>query len=122
MSHTVKTEKKMKTSKTNLPKLNPYHIFWAIFVPIKKEYVSVHDDKILSGSNYYVKRKYTCRYFSSKNEALSFISNFKQALDDKYMVRIISDKQYGMVCVKNMSDIPDFPFTKKQNEEKYYIG
>ena len=59
------------------------------------------------------------KHFVSKEKAIAFITNFNGKLSKRYMVRLFTDKQFGMVKQANGYAIP---YTKKQLAEVYYIG
>ena len=101
--------------------LSPYKIYWAEFTPVKGRYVTKHDNKAISGSSLYLfpRSKNVRRWFGSKERALEFINTFNKKLDKQYMVRLFTDKQFGMAKQETGYAIP---YTKKQLAECYYIG
>ena len=110
----------MKTTANNT-EFSPYKIYWAEFTPVKGQFVTKHDNKIISGSSLYLfpRSKRIRRHFASKEKALEFITNIDKKLDKQYMVRLFTDKQFGMAKAENDYAIP---YTKKQLDEVYYIG
>lgn len=110
------------TSNTTARNLSAYKIYLAEFTPTTGKYITKSDIATIEG---YADR-YTGRYntnyrkhFASKERALEFINNFNKKLSKRYMVRLFTDKQFGMAKQENGYAIP---YTKKQLEEVYYIG
>ena len=101
--------------------LSPYKIYWAEFTPVTGKYITKKDIAAIQGSDRYIGR-YNTNYrkpFASKERALEFINNFDKKLSKRYMVRLFTDKQFGMAKQENGYAIP---YTKKQLAEVYYIG
>jgi hypothetical protein len=112
----------MKTTANTTANLSAYNIYWAEFTPCTGKYITKSDIAAIEG---YASR-YTGRYntnhrkhFANKERALEFINNFNKKLSKRYMVRLFTDKQFGMAKQENGYAIP---YTKKQLEEVYYIG
>ena len=63
---------------------------------------------------------YYAKHFNTKEEALEFIQNFNGRLEQKYQVRLLTDKQFGMTNI-TVGELPDCPFTEQQAKEVYYI-
>lgn len=102
---------------------SPYKVYWAIFTPVTGKVVTKKDKKALSGYSYLSKGKemaYYAKHFNTKEEALEFIQNFNGRLEQKYQVRLLTDKQFGMTNI-TVGKLPDFPFTEQQAKEVYYI-
>ena len=102
--------------------LSPYKVYWAEFTPVTGKFVTKKDVATIQGySDKYIGRYniYYRRHFASKEKAIEFITNFNKKLSKKYMVRLFTDKQFGMAKQENGYVIP---YTKKQLKEIYYIG
>lgn len=102
---------------------SPYKVYWAIFTPTTGKVVTKKDEKTLSGHSYVTKAKamkYYAKHFNTKEDALEFIQNFNGKLENKYKVRLLTDKQFGMTKT-TVSELPEFLFTDKQLKEVYYI-
>ena len=102
---------------------SPYKVYWAIFTPTTGKVVTKKDEKTLSGHSYVTKAKamkYYAKHFNTKEDALEFIQNFNGKLENKYQVRLLTDKQFGMTKI-TVGELPEFPFTDKQLKEVYYI-
>lgn len=102
--------------------LSPYKICWAEFTPVTGKYVTKRDIVTIRGINdRYIGRYNTSyrKHFGSKDRAVEFIRNFRKKLSKRYMVRLFTDKQFGMAKSENGYAIP---YTKKQLDEVYYIG
>ena len=100
-------------------KLSSYKITWIEIRPINGV-VTLHDSRTF-GEITPIKRKpgeALYRWFVSKQEALSFISNWTKKLDKTYEVRLFTDKQFGM---RKESDGYKVPFTSKQLAEVYHL-
>lgn len=111
------------TTIKNHSKNSPYKVHWAIFTPTTGKVVTKKDEKTLSGYSYVTKAKamkYFAKHFNTKEEALEFIQNFNGKLENKYQVRLLTDKQFGMTKI-TVGELPSFPFTKQQANEIYYI-
>ena len=102
--------------------LSAYKIYWAEFTPVTGKFVTKKDIAAIQGySDRYIGRynKNYRKHFASKERALEFINNFNKKLSKRYMVRLFTDKQFGMAKQENGYAIP---YTKKQLAEVYYIG
>lgn len=102
---------------------SPYKVYWAIFTPTTGKVVTKKDEKTLSGHSYVTKAKamkYYAKHFNTKEDALEFIQNFNGKLENKYKVRLLTDKQFGMTKT-TVGELPEFLFTDKQLREVYYI-
>ena len=99
--------------------LSPYKIMWAEFTPTTGRVVTKHDQKVLGAITALRRQKYYRRHFASKQQALEFINTFSSKLNKRYMVRLFTDKQFGMAKQKDGYAIP---YTKKQLAEVYYVG
>ena len=113
----------MTTTIKNNSEFSPYKVHWAIFTPATGKVVTKKDKKALSGHSYLAKGKdmpYYAKHFNTKDEALEFIQNFNGRLEQKYQVRLLTDKQFGMTNI-TVGELPDFPFTEQQAKEVYYI-
>ncbi len=102
---------------------SPYKVYWAIFTPTTGKVVTKKDEKTLSGHSYVTKAKamkYYAKHFNTKEDALEFIQNFNGKLENKYKVRLLTDKQFGMTKT-TVGELPEFLFTDKQLKEVYYI-
>jgi len=99
---------------------SPYKIYWAEFTPMTGLYVTKKDIAAL-GEKFYcgIHNKTYRKHFVSKEKAIAFITNFNGKLSKRYMVRLFTDKQFGMAKQENGYAIP---YTKKQLAEVYYIG
>lgn len=109
----------MKTSNVTI---SAYKIYWAEFTPVKGKYITKKDIATIEGyTDRYIGRYNTNyrKHFPSKEHALEFINNFDRKLSKRYMVRLFTDKQFGMAKQENNYAIP---YTKKQLEEVYYVG
>ena len=112
----------MTTSRNNAANLSAYKIYWAEFTPVTGKFVTKKDIIAIEGfNNGYIGRynKSHRRHFASKERALEFINNFNKKLSKRYMVRLFTDKQFGMAKQETGYAIP---YTKKQLAEVYYIG
>lgn len=110
------------TSNTTARNLSAYKICWAEFTPITGKYISKKDITAIEGHiDRYIGSHNTNyrKHFASKERALEFINNFNKKLSKPYMVRLFTDKQFGMAKQETGYAIP---YTKKQLEEVYYIG
>lgn len=102
--------------------LSAYKIYWAEFTPVTGKYVTKKDIAAIQG---YSDRSIGChnknyrRHFASKERALEFINNFGKKLSKRYMVRLFTDKQFGMATQETGYAIP---YTQKQLKEVYYVG
>lgn len=99
-----------------------YKIYWAEFTPVTGKFVTKKDIATIQGySDMYIGRynKYYRKHFASRDKAIEFITNFNKKLTKRYMVRLFTDKQFGMAKEENGYAIP---YTKKQLNEVYYIG
>lgn len=106
--------------KTKSIELSAYKIYWAEFTPMTGKVVTKHDRKQLGEPLYdNVSPKYFRKHFANKEAALGFIKSFHKPLSKRYMVRLFTDKQFGMATQENGYAIP---YTKKQLEEVYYVG
>jgi len=102
--------------------LSAYKIYWAEFTPVTGKYITKKDIATIQGhTDRYIGRYNTNyrKHFVSKERALEFINNFNKKLSKRYMVRLFTDKQFGMAKQENGYAIP---YTKKQLAEVYYIG
>ena len=111
------------TTIKNHSEFSPYKVHWAIFTPTTGKVVTKKDEKTLSGHSYVTKAKamkYFAKHFATKEHALEFIQNFNGKLENKYQVRLLTDKQFGMTKI-TVGELPEFPFTDKQLKEVYYI-
>lgn len=111
------------TTLKNKSEFSPYKVHWAIFVPVTGSVVTKKDKKTLSGHSYVTKAKamkYYAKHFATKEEALEFIQNFNGKLENKYQVRLLTDKQFGMTKI-TVGELPEFQFTEQQAKEIYYI-
>ena len=97
-----------------------YTIYWAEFTPVTGRVVTKHDRKQLGEiCNIGTKTKYYRKHFPSKEDAIRFLKSFDKKLDKRYMVRLFTDKQFGMAKEEDGYAIP---YTSKQREEVYYVG
>ena len=106
----------------NQTSLSPYKIYWAEFTPVTGKFITKKDIAAIRGyCNRYVGRynTYYRQHFPSKEKAVEFITNFNKKLSKRYMVRLFTDKQFGMAKQENGYAIP---YTKKQLREVYYVG
>ena len=113
----------MTTTIKNNSEFSPYKVYWAIFTPTTGKVVTKKDKKTLSGHSYIAKGKemaYYAKHFNSKQDAMDFLQNFKGRLEQKYQVRLLTDKQFGMTKI-TVGELPSFPFTEQQSKEIYYI-
>lgn len=113
----------MTTTIKNNSEFSPYKVHWAIFTPTTGKVVTKKDEKTLSGHSYVTKAKamkYYAKHFATKKEALEFIQNFNGKLENKYQVRLLTDKQFGMTKI-TVGELPEFQFTEQQAKEIYYI-
>ena len=81
--------------------------------------VTKHDQKRLDPCSIGWRKKSLRRHFPSKEKAISFLTTFDKKLDKRYMVRLFTDRQFGMA--KQEEDYA-IPYTKKQMKEVYYVG
>ena len=112
----------MTTSRNNAANLSAYKIYWAEFTPVTGKYITKKDIATIQGyADRYIGRYNTNyrKHFASKERALEFINNFNKKLSKRYMVRLFTDKQFGMAKQETGYAIP---YTKKQLAEVYYIG
>lgn len=110
------------TSNTTARNLSAYKICWAEFTPVTGKYICKKDIIAIEGHiDRYIGSHNTNyrKHFASKERALEFINNFNKKLSKPYMVRLFTDKQFGMAKQETGYAIP---YTKKQLEEVYYIG
>ncbi|ATV26375.1 hypothetical protein CTM62_06345 [Prevotella intermedia] len=123
MRHTEKTVQKTMATIKKHSEFSPYKVHWAIFTPTTGKVVTKKDEKTLSGHSYVTKAKamkYYAKHFNTKEDALEFIQNFNGKLENKYKVRLLTDKQFGMTKI-TVGELPEFSFTDKQLKEVYYI-
>lgn len=102
--------------------ISPYKIYWAEFTPVTGNFITKKDIASIRGYNdRYIGRynKYYRQHFASKERALEFINTFNKKLSKRYIVRLFTDKQFGMAKQENGYAIP---YTKKQLNEVYYVG
>lgn len=107
---------------TSNVRFSAYKIYWAEFTPVTGKYITKKDIATIQGhADRYIGRYNTnyFKHFASKERALEFINNFNKKLSKRYMVRLFTDKQFGMAKQENGYAIP---YTKKQMEEVYYVG
>ena len=110
----------MTTNNSN--NLSPYKVYWAEFTPTTGKYVTKKDIATIQGYSSRYDGRYNKnfrKHFASKERALEFITTFSKKLSKRYMVRLFTDKQFGLACQENGYAIP---YTKKQMQEIYYIG
>ena len=108
-----------KTMKATNIKLNPYRIYWAIFVPERGIVTKVDSARI--GAYHHPKQKVTCMHYTSKEAAIQSVSAL--SLSKKYRVFFITDKQFSMVqngglCAADYEAVA----TTMQRENAIYIG
>ena len=102
--------------------LSPFKIYWAEFTPVDGKIATLKDIYAINGSAHkYIGRFHAncLRWFGSKARALDFIQTFNKKLSKKYMVRLFTDKQFGMTKIAEGEEIP---YTKKQLVKVYFIG
>lgn len=90
--------------------------------PVTGKFITKKDIATIQGySDRYIGRYNTNyrRHFPSKERAMEFINNFNKKLSKRYMVRLFTDKQFGIAKAENGYAIP---YTKKQLDEVYYVG
>ena len=107
---------------TTTTNISAYKIYWAEFTPCTGKYITKRDIAVIEGHTYKYNVGHNSRHrkhFASKESAIEFINNFNKKLSKRYMVRLFTDKQFGMTKPENDYAIP---YTKKQLEEVYYIG
>lgn len=97
--------------------LSPYKIVWVEFKP-KKGYVTRHDQKQFGAMLTIPKIYRHYRWFTSKEEAVKFLTTFRKPLDKEYTCLICTDKQYG---IAEESKDYKIPFTDKQRKEVYKL-
>lgn len=109
----------MKTKENN--NISAYEICWAEFTPVTGQFVTKKDIVAIQGydSRYIGKYNKYFRLFANKACALEFIHNFNKKLSKRHIVRLFTDKQFGMARRENNFAIQ---YTKKQLQEIYYIG
>ena len=98
--------------------LSPYRIVWVEFTP-SKGYVSQHDQKQFGAALTIPKINKHYKWFTSKDEAVKYLTSFRKPLDKEYTCLICTDKQYGLAEASNDYEIP---FTEKQNKEVYKLS
>lgn len=112
----------METKKyKSVNEFSPYQIVWLYMTPVQGTFALKSDIEKIAGyaiGNGY--EKYILRHFANKEKAIEFIKSFDKKLEKKYKVRICTDAQFGK-SQKNGKDLI-IPFTKKQQQEVYYIG
>ena len=110
----------MNTNKyKSVDEFSPYKVTWLYFTPITDTFALKQDVKKIEGYAS-LHKKYMLRFFASKERAISFIENFNEKLGKRYKVRLFTDAQFKRSEFKDGEMI--IPFTKKQNDEFYYIG
>lgn len=97
--------------------LSPYKIVWVEFKP-NKGYVTRHDQKQFGAMLTIPKINRHYRWFTSKEEAVKFLTTFRKPLDKEYTCLICTDKQYG---IAEESKGYEIPFTDKQRKEVYKL-
>lgn len=101
--------------------ISAYKVYWAEFTPVKGTFVTKHDNMVISGTRFNLGsfQRNVRKHFVTKDDAIKFIRTFDKKLDKKYMVRLFTDKQFGMA---KEGDGYAIPYTQKQLNEVYYIG
>lgn len=97
--------------------LSPYKIVWVQFKP-KKGYVTRHDQKQFGAMLTIPKINLHYKWFTSKEEAVKFLTTFRKPLDKEYTCLICTDKQYGLA---EESKDYEVPFTEQQRKEVYKL-
>lgn len=94
--------------------INPYEITWVIIEPATG-IVTKADAKKMGLCT--LNKKIGTKVFANKENAIKWIKS--QKASKRYICRMITDKQFGMIKVGANVVIP---FTSKQVKEAYTIG
>lgn len=81
--------------------------------------VTKHDQKLIDPCAMGWRKASLRRHFPSKEKAIDFLTTFNKKLNKRYKVRLFTDRQFGMA---KESEGYAIPYTKKQQEEVYYVG
>ena len=96
-----------------------YNVTWVELVP-SAGIVTKHDRRIFGEFRPAGKERTHRKHFPSKEDAISWITNFDASrLDKSYTCYLFTDEQFAIAKAENGFEIP---YTRKQLENPYTLG
>ena len=115
----MQSETNNNQNQSNMKEFSPYKVTWVELIP-NTGIVTKHDRKIFGEFRPSGKERTHRKHFPSKEDAISWITNFDASrLDKAYTCYLFTDKQFSLAKAENGFAIP---YTTKQRNTPYTLG